>query len=206
MKQKIIGLVGFIGSGKGTVSTYLVDKHNFRSVSFAGHLKDAISAVFGWPRSLLEGDTAYSRQWREEIDTWWAKRLNIPHLTPRWVMQNWGTDVLRKGFHDDIWIASLENQLNGESQSNFVISDARFPNEIKMIHNLGGEVWHVQRGPMPEWSNIKYDSWNDLSRYMTKYYPNIHASEWSWILGNFNHVIHNDTSLSDLYRKVDECL
>ena len=70
MQQKIIGLVGLIGSGKGTVADYLVAKHQFRNISFANHLKDAVAAVFGWPRNLLEGDTEYSRKWRDEIDEW----------------------------------------------------------------------------------------------------------------------------------------
>lgn len=206
MTQKIIGLVGFIGSGKGTVASYLVDNHSFRNVSFAGHLKDAVACVFRWPRNLLEGDTEYSRAWREEIDTWWAKRLDIPHLTPRWVLQNWGTDVLRKGFHDDIWIASLENQLLDEAKTNFVISDVRFPNEVKMLHSLGGEIWHIQRGDLPEWATIKYDDFHDLSRYMTKHYSNIHASEWSWIISKFDKVVKNDKSLLDLHNRIKECL
>jgi len=32
-------------------------------------------------------------------------------ITPRWVLQYWGTEVVRKGFHDDMWVASLENRL-----------------------------------------------------------------------------------------------
>ena len=111
MNNIIIGFVGFIGCGKDTAADYLVNFHGFRRDSFANTLKDAISAVFGWDRTLMEGRTAESRKWREEVDQWWAKRLNIPHLTPRWVMQYWGTDVLRNNFHDDIWIASLENKV-----------------------------------------------------------------------------------------------
>lgn len=206
MNQKIIGLVGLIGSGKGTVASYLVDNYSFRNISFADHLKDAVAVVFGWPRNLLEGNTEYSRQWREEVDSWWANRLNIPHLTPRWVLQNWGTDVCRKSFHDDIWIASLEYQLKGESQLNFVISDVRFPNEIKMIKDLGGEIWRIERGLLPEWATIKYDNFNDLKHFMEKYYPDIHASEWSWIISDVDHRIHNDSSLSELHQRVEQCL
>jgi len=206
MNQKIIGLVGLIGSGKGTVASYLVKKHNFRNISFAGHLKDAVACVFRWPRTLLEGDTEYSRAWREEVDTWWANRLNIPHLSPRWILQNWGTEVLRYGFHDDIWIASLENQLLEEANQNFVISDVRFPNEIKMIQNIGGEIWRINRGNLPEWATIQYENFEDLSRYMTMYYPSVHASEWSWIINNFDKNINNDADVDELYKKVDQCL
>jgi hypothetical protein len=33
----------------------------------------------------------------------------MPTLTPRWILQYWGTEVCRRAFHDDIWIAALEN-------------------------------------------------------------------------------------------------
>lgn len=107
----IIGFVGLIGSGKDTCADILVSEGGFKRVSFATTLKDAVSAVFGWDREALEGNTEESRAWREEVDEWWAEKLGMPKLTPRWVLQYWGTDVLRKGFHDDIWIASLESKL-----------------------------------------------------------------------------------------------
>jgi len=146
----IIGFVGFIGSGKDTAADYLVNFHGFRRDSFANTLKDAVAAVFGWDRVLLEGRTAEARAWREEVDIWWAERLKMPKLTPRWVLQYWGTEVCRQGFHDDIWIASVENKMR-KTTDNIVISDVRFPNEIKAIHNAGGKVIRVRRGEDPEW-------------------------------------------------------
>ena len=106
----IIGVCGFIGSGKDTVADYLVNFHEFRRESFANSLKDAVAQVFGWDRTMLEGRTAQAREWREQVDSWWANRLNMPDLTPRLMLQLWGTEVCRSGFHDDIWIASIENK------------------------------------------------------------------------------------------------
>lgn len=146
----IIGFVGQIGAGKDTAADYLVNFHGFRRDSFANSLKDAISIVFGWDRALLEGRTTESREWRDQVDTWWANRLNNPNLTPRWVLQYWGTEVCRVGFHDDIWIASLENRLR-KTSDNIVISDVRFPNEIAAIHKSGGIVVRVKRGEDPDW-------------------------------------------------------
>ena len=146
----IIGFVGFIGSGKDTAADYLVNFHGFRRDSFANTLKDAVAYVFGWDRTLLEGRTKEAREWREQVDTWWAERLNMPGLTPRLMLQLWGTEVCRNGFHDDIWIASLENKMR-KTTDNIVISDVRFPNEIKAIHNAGGIVVRIKRGDDPEW-------------------------------------------------------
>ena len=140
----IIGICGFIGAGKDTAADYLVNFHGFRRDSFAATLKDAVAAVFGWDRDLLEGRTKEAREWREQVDTWWANRLDMPHLTPRWILQHWGTEVGRNSFHTDIWIASLENKLR-HSQDDVVISDCRFPNEIRAIKNAGGRVIKIGR-------------------------------------------------------------
>ena len=83
----ILGITGLIGSGKDTIADYLIRFHGFKKLSYAEPLKDSVAAVFGWDREMLEGTTATSRKWREEVDEWWAKRLEIPHLTPRWVLQ-----------------------------------------------------------------------------------------------------------------------
>ena len=48
----IIGICGLIGSGKDTAADYLVNFHEFRRLSFAASLKDAVSAIFNWDREL----------------------------------------------------------------------------------------------------------------------------------------------------------
>jgi len=201
MKKTIVGLVGFIGSGKGTVSSYLKDTYNFQNLSFAKTLKDAVANIFHWPRNLLEGDTSESRQWREEIDIWWANRLDIPHLTPRWVLQNLGTNVIRKEFHDDMWIASLERSLL-DLEGNYVISDLRFPNEIKMLKNQNSKIWWIQRGDLPVWYNTAYYDKNQMSLK----FPTVHESEYAWINQARYTVIINNGTLEDLHAQVDTCL
>ena len=205
----IIGVCGFIGSGKDTIADYLVNFHEFRRESFAGTLKDAVAAVFGWDRTLLEGRTKQAREWREQVDPWWAARLNMPNLTPRWVLQYWGTEVCRKAFHDDIWIASLENKLR-LATDNVVISDCRFPNEIKSIKEAGGIVIRVKRGDDPAWYNDACDvnAGEKCSNYDVAKSRldalNIHASETAWCGTKFDAVITNDTTIDELYAKVKD--
>jgi hypothetical protein len=65
--------------------------HGFRRESrLPTVLKDAVAHVFGWDRTMLEGRTKEAREWREQVDPWWAERLNMPNLTPRWVSYNIG--------------------------------------------------------------------------------------------------------------------
>jgi hypothetical protein len=199
----IIGICGFIGSGKDTVADYLVNFHEFRRESFANTLKDAVSSVFGWDRTMLEGRTKEAREWREQVDPWWAERLAMPTLTPRWVLQYWGTEVCRRGFHDDIWIASLENKLR-TSKDSVVISDCRFPNEIASIKNTGGKIIWVQRGELPDWydlalaENLKN---SEAAKFeLTK--RKVHASETAWVGTDFDHVIENNGTIDELYKKI----
>jgi hypothetical protein len=204
----IIGFVGFIGSGKDTAADYLVNFHEFRRDSFANTLKDAVAAVFGWDRIMLEGRTAEARKWREQVDQWWANRLGIPELTPRWVLQRWGTEVCRKGFHDDIWIASVENKMR-KTADNIVISDVRFPNEIKAIHSAGGIVVRVKRGDDPEWYDAAVSAnsgpdgnptWSLSKAKLAQL--KIHASETAWVGGNIDHIVNNNTTIDDLFAQI----
>jgi hypothetical protein len=200
----IIGVVGFIGSGKDTVADYLQNFHEFRRESFASALKDAVAAVFGWDRTMLEGRTKEAREWREQVDTWWATRLNMPTLTPRWVLQYWGTEVCRKCFHDDIWISSLENKLRN-SRDNIVISDCRFPNEIQSIRNSGGKIAWVQRGPLPLWYETaqmanKGHNWALQELKMQQ----VHASETAWIGTDFDFTIDNNNTVGQLYLTLED--
>jgi hypothetical protein len=205
----IIGVCGFIGTGKDTIADYLVNIHQFRRESFANTLKDAVASVFGWDRELIEGRTRQAREWREQVDPWWAERLSMPELTPRWVLQYWGTEVCRRSFHDDIWIASLENKLRN-SRDDIVISDCRFPNEIKSIKVAGGIVVRVVRGPDPNWFNdaVAMNSgpktlrWALAKDAMTKH--GIHASETAWAGTEFDAVLDNNGTLDHLYSQVND--
>jgi hypothetical protein len=198
----IIGICGFIGSGKDTAADYLVNFYEFRRESFASTLKDAVSAVFGWDRELLEGRTKAAREWREQVDPWWAERLGKPQLTPRWILQYWGTEVCRVGFHDDMWIASLENKLR-KSTDHVVISDCRFPNEIRSIKEQGGQIVWIQRGELPSW-HIMAAKANHGDTFAAEKLKalGVHASETAWVGTKFDNIIDNNGSIDNLYQQL----
>jgi hypothetical protein len=203
----IIGICGLIGSGKDTIADYLQNIHQFRRESFAHTLKDAVSSVFGWDRELIEGRTRQSREWRAQVDPWWAERLNMPNLTPRYVLQVWGTEVARRGFHDDIWIASLENKLR-KTTDDVVISDCRFPNEIAAIRRAGGLVIRVHRGPEPAWYNVAQAanaSPQPNASSVILQDLGIHASERAWIGTQFDAIIDNNADgMDQLYQQIND--
>ena len=201
----IIGICGFIGSGKDTIADYLVNVRQFRRMSFAGTLKDAVSAVFGWDRELLEGRTRESRIWREQRDEWWSQRLGRD-ITPRQVLQQWGTEVGRQAYHDEIWVASLENRLRN-SQNNVVITDCRFPNEIQAIRRAQGLVIRVRRGPEPVWYDLAVAA--NRGDWVAREQVNsllVHASETAWVGTEFDAVIDNNHSFDSTFRQVESVL
>jgi len=199
----IIGLVGFIGSGKGTVADILTRKHGFIKESFANAVKDACAPIFGWDRKALEGDTPESREWRETPDPWWSEKVGRP-FSPRYALQLMGTEAGRNVFHTDVWVLSLLRRI--DQAKNYVLADVRFPNEIDLIRSHGGKVIRVKRGSEPEWYATA-EAYNvttnwDGSMQRMKAYPNVHYSEWAWIGKSFDEEINNSTTLEDLEKKV----
>lgn len=207
---RIIAITGFIGSGKDTIADYLVDNHGFKRESFAGTLKDSVAPIFGWDRVKLEGKTKEDREWREQVDEWWAQRLGMPNLTPRLVLQLWGTEVCRHGFHDELWIASLENKLR-KATSDIVISDCRFPNEMRAIKNAGGIVARVVRGQEPGWYNLALSANDPTDKNAAKAKAEleklkVHISEWAWVGADFDALVYNTGTIQELYNKTESLL
>jgi hypothetical protein len=198
----IVGLVGFIGAGKGSVADIL-QRHAFKKESFANSVKDAVSIIFGWDRALLEGDTPESRAWREQDDEFWSKKLG-KSFSPRLALQLMGTEAGRDVFHPDLWVHTVLNRCRQNPSSNYVIADVRFPNEIEAIREAGGIVIRVKRGDEPEWYNVALKD-NKKPNYngMAQLYPDVHFSEWAWIGSEVDFEISNNGSLEDLNERVD---
>lgn len=196
----IVGLVGFIGAGKGTVGD-LLRLHGYKQASFAGALKDTASQMFGWDRTLLEGDTDESRNFREQKDDFWSQRFGYD-FSPRLALQLLGTEAGRNVFHEDIWIYALENRIR--NHRNVVVTDTRFPNEIEFIRSKGGVIVEVKRGERPEWYETALKENTDLKYLgkMNEKYSDIHVSEWAWIGKHIDYTIENGGTFDDLKLKV----
>lgn len=207
--KKIIGITGSAGSGKDTIGDILVNNlPNWEKVSFANHLKDVTALLFGFDRKMLAGETPEDRKTRELPDPYWSEKMG-KDFTPRFALQYLGTNLLRNQLHQNIWVDCLERKIM-ESDKNIIITDVRFPNEINMIKNIGGEIWRVERGNLPNWFR-KVESWQingtDNLEYDIPYYvpevKNIHESEWRWVgYDKPKYIIKNNETIEDLKKKI----
>ena len=204
MNPKVIGIVGFIASGKDTTFDFISKKFNVKKDSYAGPLKDACANIFGWDRNLLEGTTTNSRNWREMKDEFWSDHLG-QNITPRKILQVMGTEVMRNNFHNDVWILSMKKRIR-ESKVPVIITDCRFPNEISAIKEMNGIVVQVKRHDDPDWKYFAIQAMkNNCKESLQKLKErNIHPSEYSWIGSECDYEINNRGSLNDLKSEVNK--
>lgn len=175
----IIGLGFQARSGKDTVADYLVENHSFTKIAFADALKDGAAAIFGLTQEQLYGDL------KETEDEFWED-------TPRNILQKMGTECMRRGYRDDLWVKCVERVVRGPGQLNYVISDVRFPNEAEAIKKWGGHLARVDR-PMND----------DFAKVATK----LHASEVSMLEYNqWDHTLENKGTLLELKASAAEML
>lgn len=208
----IIGICGLIGSGKGTVADFLVEQQGFTKLSFADKLKDGVASVFGWDREMLEGNNPDSRAWREKVDPYWSTETGSP-VTPRLVLQLFGTDCMRNGFYDGIWVSLVKKQLLDNPQGKFVIPDVRFENEANMLRSIGGYLWRIKRGDDPEWWTTAQHQMRQVNsnkgaknivvaHKMEENHPEVHISEWAWCNVDFDATIENNGTVEFLRNRV----
>ena len=198
---KVIALMGNKGAGKDTVAHYIKkNAKGFNKVyimSFADALKDATSVIFNFDRKMLEGATPESRNWREEEIPYLSKVMRTK-VTPRYLLQVIGTNILRRYLYDGIWVDSVVNKIvstaNDCYNTLFVITDCRFRNEIKALRELylyhpcidSVEFVEIDRCNRDtyvyNWAYTHNTTSNPLLKLYCRYkLRHVHRSEWDWI-------------------------
>ena len=139
------------------------------------------------------------------------------HLTYRELLQKLGTDLLRNQLHENVWVNALmskykkiadnwdnDGNTTVECYPNWIITDCRFPNELKAIKDKDGITIRVNRqikgsskfeGTQEEWKLLCER--NNSSN---------HISETALDNSEFDYVINNNGTIEDLYLQVKELL
>ncbi|KVP75335.1 hypothetical protein [Burkholderia ubonensis] len=169
--QKVVGLVGLRGSGKDTAAQFLVAK-GWRRIAFADALYLEVAEAFGVTVEFLQRrETKETPQpelalinCKDEVfvgcflayDEARQKAEGAPQpsiltqlsqpRSPREILQVWGTEYRRQMYTDDYWRAQVAKVVKAHPETNFVITDVRFPDEGHLVEDeLDGELGRIRR-------------------------------------------------------------
>lgn len=126
--KMIIGITGQSKSGKDTVADAL-SHIGYTKLSFAHPLKGAIA-------HMLDMSVGEIEKHKEE----YVSELGC---TIRYMLQTLGTEWGRDIIHHDMWCMVMKRR--ARQYTDVVISDVRFNNEARLIHEMGGHIIRVVR-------------------------------------------------------------
>jgi hypothetical protein len=173
---------------------WLEERSGWEVKKWAGKLKTIASILTGIPVENFEDQefkkTLLGPEWGTVTD---IPLNSIPVfadiqfnslMSVRDFLQKLGTDAIRDGLHENTWVnATL---VDYTTESDWIITDTRFPNEAEAIKKAGGIIIRIERpGVKP---------------------VNPHPSETSLDKWKFDHTIINDGSLTDLTKKIKKVL
>ena len=176
----LFGLVGEMGSGKDEVVLRLRSRgHKVTRLGFAVPLKDMVQRAWKIPPKDMTTKPKYVRD----------------------LLQIVGTDLFRNQVSETYWIDKFIDvyftELNEASTSrdhHVIVTDVRFPNEIKIIEDMSGYIVKVER-----------PSGNARKKRATKTQTN-HSSETQWKGHTPDFVIINDGTKRKLGDRAVEIL
>lgn len=190
MKPFVIGLAGEAGSGKDTIGNFLQKNYYFQKTAFAAPLKSCIKELF-----LMTDEQLENRTLKEKTDDRYG-------LSPRQIMQLFGTEFVRKMIHVNFWINRMEEFLNSSEHSRFVITDIRFPNEAELVRKYG-YVIHIERPNNPiRTNNSNHVSEQKLVKHPEDYIIINNENELHETMRAANSFVNN--FCGDIFKKTKE--
>ena len=203
-RPNLIGISGKMGSGKDTLSIVMnyiaddnapdsigrwtqdVDDFAYKNKKYSEKLKYMVCFLIGCSRSDLEDREFKEKELGEEWDG----------LTPRKLLQLLGTEAGRQIIHPNIWVNALfADHENNKSEwlsatnSKWIVTDVRFPNEANIIKEKGGIMIRINR---PQYLD------NGLVIRKNEHLSETSLDEYD----KFDYVIENDGTVQDLIDKV----
>lgn len=111
-----------------------------KRISFASKLKQVCHELYGWAG-------VKDAQWYEDHE---ADRSVVLPALGMTVVDLWikfGTTCCRELIHQDTWVNCC--LMEDKNVDVLIITDVRFPNEARIIHNSGGKLVKVVRPSVP---------------------------------------------------------
>ena len=168
----LIAVSGKMGSGKDTFAEMIANKSNLPTYkfSFADNLKKIVEILSGYKMKRIVNSPyvndvfTFTQEQKNHMITSFGKTIGE-------MLQELGTNCMRKHFDQNVWINSLHENLKPLKNEKIIaiVPDTRFKNEAHFIHEFGGVVIRMNGDPVKIRENSKRDlfhiSETDLDDY-----------------------------------------
>lgn len=200
----------FLNATEKDYSSYkhIINGTNWEIKKFAGKLKQIVSILTGITLADLEREEIKNSQ----LPEYWHKFDENNHYlepdTVREVLQKIGTEVGRH-IHQDIWVNALISEYIKDipmSFPNWVITDMRFPNELKAIKDRDGITIRINRDIVENHICKHCGVKTTQPDYLCYKAPKEHLSETALDNADFDYIINNNSTIEDLIKQVKEIL
>ena len=167
---------------------------------FAGKLKEIATMLTGIPIYKFEDQefkkTYLGKEWSRDVMPVSQEYIVNQDMTVRDFLQILGTEGLRDGLHENVWVNALMCDYNADkldqyNPSKWIITDMRFPNELNAVKAKYGITINVTRSNKP----IRHIDGRP-----------IHYSETALDGHIFDYYIVNDGTIEELIKKVRQIL
>ena len=201
----IIGISGAANCGKDTVANYIVENYSFVKIAFADKIKRILMDLY---------DLSYNNLWGPSANrAMHDVRYKIPdsdeYLTVRLGSQAFGD--CGRSLYINTWVDYTINDIKKLTNSyfynyedrigiikdyfsfgkkNVIVSDCRYLNEMNRLRNEGAKIIRIKK----QSSGLKDKTGKHSSE----------ANQVQILDSYFDAVICNDSTLEDLYKKIDD--
>lgn len=151
----IIGLTGEAGAGKDTVGAILVDEHGFTRLSFADIMRDALLIL---DPLVADIDRVYVARLSTIVGSMdWdaAKRHPKYGREVRGLLEKFG-DAAKSVSGYNVFVDTIARKII--EGRDYVITDARYPNEAELVWSRAGHLVEVVRPNNPHKIDSKHPS------------------------------------------------
>lgn len=187
LSEPLIGLGGRLRSGKDVVADRLVTQRGYVKLGMSDALHEAMLAI----DPILEDNEDAPRAYRysEAIAEYGYVGTKARFPEARRLLQNLGTEVGRNMIGENVWVNIMARKIDDHRGAghSVVVTGIRFPNEVRMLEELGGRAVWIER------PGIHASTEGTAA----------HASENSVSAADFHDTLLNDGSLADLEAAAD---
>lgn len=169
-------IIGKAGSGKDTAAGYLVRQHGYVQYAFADRIRDIVAELF--PDEVLKGK-------------------------PRHLLQGIGSYM--RQLDPDVWVRYLFSRIEREKPGKYVISDCRYPNELKFALEHGAVPLYIHCPDAVRLERLQRRDGTvngDLLGHESECAVEAVLDQF---FGRFI-TIDNSSTLAELYRQIDAAL